>query len=106
MCEFVENESFRIVVLSSLTSPIRNFSRAVNLAQQPHTTPTTCPYDAGIYVYSSAIEIPTRLQRETSPVALSSYGISAFVRMTHRTHDTWQREIEKGLETMEVMWLS
>lgn len=101
----VNNERFRAVRLELADESDAEYQRAVNLAQQPHTNPDTLnfwtPGHLRMFIsHRDAHKVPARGLAD----ALKSYGISAFV--AHDTIEpmtTWQHEIEKGLETMEVM---
>jgi hypothetical protein len=81
------------------------YQRAVNPSQQPQTDPDTLSlWKAGhLRLFVSHKDQHRAIARRLGD-ALSEYGISPFV-----AHDTivpmktWQLEIEKGLETMEVM---
>jgi len=101
----VENESFRLVDLELTDESDPEYQRAVSLAQQPHTNPDTLSIwkPGHLRLFISHKDKHKAAARDLAD-ALSKYGISAFV--AHDTIEpmtTWQREIEKGLETMEVM---
>lgn len=101
----VDNESFRVVVLELADESDPEFQRSVRLGQQPTTNPDTLSIwtPGHLRLFMSHRDTHKAKARELAD-ALSSYGISAFV--AHDTIEpmtTWQREIEKGLETMEVM---
>jgi TIR domain-containing protein len=101
----VNNESFRAVHLELADEADPGYQRAVGLSQQPQTNPDTLSFwkPGHLRLFISHRDKHKAAARELGD-ALSKYGISAFV-----AHDTivpmktWQHEIEKGLETMEVM---
>jgi hypothetical protein len=81
------------------------YQGAVSFAQQPQTNPDTLSFwtPGHLRLFISHRDTHKEAARNLAD-ALSNYGISAFV--AHDTIEpmtTWQREIEKGLETMEVM---
>lgn len=101
----VENESFRSVALELADESDPEFQRAVIPVLQPHTNPDNLSIwtPGNLRLFISHRDTHKVAARQLA-VALSSYGICAFV--AHDTIEpmtTWQREIEKGLETMEVM---
>jgi hypothetical protein len=101
----VENESFRTVFLELEDESDADFQRAVNLAQQPHTNPNSLGIwkHGNLRLFISHRDTHKVAARQLA-VALSSFGVSSFVAHdTIEPMSTWQREIEKGLETMEVM---
>lgn len=101
----VENENFRAVILELVDEDDPEFQKAVNLARQPHTNPDGLsiwqPGNLRLFISHRDTH---KAAAKALATALLKYGISAFV-----AHDTiepmrsWQREIEKGLETMEIM---
>jgi hypothetical protein len=101
----VNNESFWSVHLELADEKDPGYQRSVNLTDQRQTDPDTLSFwKAGhLRLFVSHRDQHKVLARHLGD-ALSEYGISAFV-----AHDTivpmktWQLEIEKGLETMEVM---
>lgn len=101
----VDNENFRRVSLELIDESDPDFQRAVPLTQQPHTNPNNLSIwtPGHLRLFLSHRDSDKKQARRLAD-ALSAYGISAFV--AHDTIEpmtTWQREIEKGLETMEVM---
>jgi len=101
----VDNESFRLVNLELAEESDPEFQRAISLSRQPRTDPDTLSiWTTGhLRLFLSHRDTHKVAARQLAD-ALSSYGISAFV--AHDTIEpmtTWQREIEKGLETMEMM---
>jgi hypothetical protein len=101
----VSNEGVRLVHLELADESDPEYQRSLNPSQQPQTVPDTLRFwKAGnLRLFISHRDEHKVLARRLGD-ALSEYGISAFV-----AHDTivpmktWQLEIEKGLETMEVM---
>ena len=101
----VDNENFRIVVLELADESDLEFQRAVSLSQQPHTNPDNLsiwrPGNLRLFISHRDTH---KIGARDLAASLLSYGISAFVAHdTIEPMSTWQREIEKGLETMEVM---
>jgi len=101
----VSNESFNAVHLELVDESDPEFQRAVRLSKQSTTNPDTLPIwtPGHLRMFISHRDTHKAKAREFGD-ALASYGISCFV--AHDTIEpmtTWQREIEKGLETMEVM---
>ncbi len=101
----VNNESFREVHLELADELDPGYQRAVSFAQQPQTNPDTLSFwtPGHLRLFISHRDTHKAEARHLAD-ALSEYGVSAFV--AHDTIEpmtTWQREIEKGLETMEVM---
>jgi len=101
----VENESFRAVDLELADEADAEYQQAQSLAQQPSTNPDTLPFwtPGELRMFMSHRDTHKAAARDLAD-ALKPFGISAFV--AHDTIEpmtTWQREIEKGLETMEVM---
>lgn len=101
----VNNESFRTVHLELADESDVEYQRAVSLAQQPLHNPDTLSFwtPGHLRLFMSHRDTHKVAARALAD-ALRSYGISAFV--AHDTIEpmtTWQHEIEKGLETMEVM---
>lgn len=101
----VSNESFNAVHLELADESDPEFQRAVRLSKQTTTNPDTLSIwtPGHLRLFISHRDTHKAKARELGD-ALASYGISAFV--AHDTIEpmtTWQREIEKGLETMEVM---
>lgn len=101
----VDNESFRAVDLELADEGDAEYQQAQSLAQQSHTNPDTLPFwtPGELRLFISHRDTHKAEARDLAD-ELKAYGISAFV--AHDTIEpmtTWQREIEKGLETMEVM---
>jgi hypothetical protein len=101
----VANEYFRAAVLELADESDPAFQRAVRLSQQPTANPDTLSIwtPGHLRLFISHRDTHKAGARALGD-ALSSYGISSFV--AHDTIEpmtTWQHEIEKGLETMEVM---
>jgi hypothetical protein len=101
----VSNEGIRLVHLELADEGDPRYQRSVNASKQPETNPDTLSFwKAGhLRLFISHRDQHKVMARRLGD-ALSEYGISPFV-----AHDTivpmktWQSEIEKGLETMEVM---
>jgi hypothetical protein len=101
----VINESFRAVHLELADESDAEYQSALIFAQQPQTNPDTLSFwtPGHLRLFISHRDTHKAEARELAE-ALSNYGVSAFV--AHDTIEpmtTWQREIERGLETMEVM---
>lgn len=101
----VDNESFRAVHIELADETDTEYQQAQSLAEQPRTNPEALPFwtPGELRLFISHRDIHKRAARDLAD-ELKEYGISAFV--AHDTIEpmtTWQREIEKGLETMEVM---
>jgi hypothetical protein len=101
----VENESFRALDLELADESDAEYQRAVRLTQQPQTNPDSVAFwtPGQLRMFISHRDTHKVAARNLAD-ALKVYGISAFV--AHDTIEpmkTWQQEIEKGLETMEVM---
>jgi hypothetical protein len=101
----INNEHFNAVHLELADDSDPGYQRAVNLAQQPQLNPDTISFwvPGHLRLFISHRDAHKAAARELAD-ALSAFGISAFV--AHDTIEpmkTWQQEIEKGLETMEIM---
>jgi hypothetical protein len=101
----VDNESFRVVHLELADEADPAYQRAVSLHQQRQTNPDTVSFwkPGTLRAFMSHRDTHKTKARDLAD-ALSKYGVCAFV--AHDTIEpmtTWQHEIEKGLETMEVM---
>ena len=101
----VDNESFRAVDLELADESDAEYQQSQSFAQQPSTNPDALPFwtSGELRLFISHRDTHKRAARALAN-ELKAYGISAFV--AHDTIEpmaTWQREIEKGLETMEVM---
>jgi hypothetical protein len=101
----VSNESFNAVHLELADESDPEFQGAVQLSKQTITNPDFLSIwkPGHLRLFISHRDADKAKARELGE-SIESYGISAFV-----AHDTiepmtrWQQEIEKGLETMEVM---
>lgn len=101
----VSNERFEQVELGLIDEFDTDFQKSFQLSQQPHTNPDMLHiWKAGHLRLFISHRDSHKAQARRIGDALNAYGISAFI-----AHDTiqpmsiWQKEIEKGLETMEVM---
>jgi len=101
----VENESFRTVLLELEDESDPSFQKAVPFADKAAPNPEALSIwkQGHIRLFISHRDNYKKHAKRLGR-ALEPYGISAFV-----AHDTiepmevWQHEIEKGLETMEIM---
>jgi hypothetical protein len=101
----VSNEHIRLVHLELADEADPRYQRSVNSSQQPQTNPDALSFwkPGHLRLFMSHRDQHKVMARRLGD-ALSEYGISPFV-----AHDTigpmktWQLEIERGLETMEVM---
>lgn len=101
----VSNEHFRAVHLELADEADPGYQRSINLWRQPQTNPDTLSFwkPGHLRLFISHKDKHKKVARRLAD-ALSEYGISTFV-----AHDTivpmktWQQEIEKGLETMEIL---
>lgn len=101
----VSNEHFQAAHLELADEADPGYQRSVNLGRQPVTNPDTLSFwkPGHLRLFISHKDKHKKAARHLGD-ALSEYGISTFV-----AHDTivpmktWQQEIEKGLETMEIM---
>src|ERR1700752_1963309 len=101
----VNNESIRLVHLELTDQSDADFQSAVSFAQQQQTNPDSIRFwkPGHLRMFVSHRDTHKSSARDLAD-ALDAYGISTFV--AHDTIEpmaTWQREIEKALETMEVM---
>jgi hypothetical protein len=101
----IDNESVRSVIIELFDDSDPLFQKATALTEQPQTDPDTlCIWRPGHVRLFISHRDTKKAEAKRLAEALESYGVSAFV-----AHDTiepmssWQQEIEKGLETMEVM---
>lgn len=101
----VENEHVENVLLELAVESDPDFQRAVPLTAQPQTNPDTVSFWQKSYLRLFISHRDThKSQARDLADNLEQYGVSAFV--AHDTivpMSTWQREIEKGLDTMELM---
>ena len=101
----VDNENFRAVHLELTDETDAEYQQAQSLAEHPRTNPEALPFWAPgeLRLFISHRDTHKRAARDLAD-ELKEYGISAFVAHdTIEPMSTWQREIEKGLETMEAM---
>lgn len=106
MCaETIDNESFRAVVLNLFDESDPLFQGATSLIDQPLTNPDTLSiWRPGYIRLFISHRDSKKAEAKQLAEALEAYGVSAFVAHdTIEPMSTWQREIEKGLETMEIM---
>jgi hypothetical protein len=104
-CEAIGNETFRTVIIELFDENDPLFQRAFSLADQPMANPDSLriwtPGQIRLFVSHRDTK---KSEAKQLAEALEPYGISAFVAHdTIEPMSTWQREIEKGPETMEVM---
>jgi hypothetical protein len=101
----IENEHIRVVSLELVDENDPEYQRAVPVGQRPQLNPDTLSIwkPGQIRLFVSHRDIHKAAARSLGD-ALGGFGISAFV--AHDTIEpmtTWQNEIVKGLETMEIM---
>ncbi len=101
----VNNERFGAVVIELVDEADPLFQAATELTAQPQTDPNHLsiwrPGNLRLFI---SHRDNRKADAKQLANALETYGISAFV--AHDTIEpmtTWQREIEKGLQTMEIM---
>jgi TIR domain len=106
MCaEAIDNESIRAVVIELFDESDPLFQGATSLIDQPQTNPDTLSiWRPGYIRLFISHRDAKKAEAKQLADALETYGVSAFVAHdTIEPMSTWQREIEKGLETMEIM---
>jgi TIR domain len=101
----VDNEGFRAIDLELADEGDAEYLQAQGFSPQPSVNPDSLPFwtPGELRLFISHRDTHKVDARDLAD-ALKPYGISAFV--AHDTIEpmtTWQREIEKGLATMEVM---
>lgn len=101
----IDNESFRAVVVELVDDSDPLCQSAIPITDRPQTDPDTLsiwrPGHVRLFI---SHRDDKKIQAKKLAEALEPYGVSAFVAHdTIEPMSTWQREIEKGLETMEIM---
>lgn len=101
----IDNMSLRAARLELADEADPDYQSATSFAQQAQTNPLSVSFwtPGHLRLFVSHRDTHKAMARALAD-SLLKYGVSAFV--AHDTIEpmtTWQREIEKGLETMEVM---
>ncbi|QDM27561.1 toll/interleukin-1 receptor domain-containing protein [Tardiphaga sp. vice304] len=101
----IENEYVEAVIIELADEADPDFQRATNLASVVAVNPDTVAFWKKGFVRLFVSHRDTKkIDARALADCLEQYGVSAFVAHdTIQPMSTWQREIEKGLATMELM---
>jgi hypothetical protein len=104
-CQSIENEFINAVRFEDEDQNDPQFQNAISIHDRPRINPNTLsiwkPDHVRLFISHRDIH---KVQAQALAISLEEYGISSFVAHdTIEPMSTWQNEIVKGLETMEIM---
>jgi hypothetical protein len=104
-CQSIENEYINTVRFEDEDQNDPHFQNAISIHDRPQINPNTLSFwkPDHVRLFISHRDIH-KVEAKTLANSLEEYGISSFVAHdTIEPMSTWQNEIVKGLETMEIM---
>lgn len=104
-CQSIENEYINAVRFEDEDQNDPNYQNAISIHDRPQINPNTLsiwnPDQVRLFISHRDIH---KVDAKALAISLEEYGISSFVAHdTIEPMSTWQNEIVKGLETMEIM---